>query len=57
MNKPNDSPRPITFIRELCKHKTETEILEAEATFRKFLLIVSEICDNETAEEALLDKE
>lgn len=56
MNKPNDSPRPIAFIRELCKHKTEVEILEAEAVFRKFLFVVSEICDDETEEETILDK-
>lgn len=31
---------PIPFIRELCAHKTEEEILEAEETFRDYLRVV-----------------
>jgi hypothetical protein len=37
--------KPIAFIRELCKHKTEEEILEAEANFRQYLAVVKEICE------------
>ena len=33
------------FIRELCKGKSEEELLEAEENFRNYLLVVKEICD------------
>ncbi len=54
------TPKPIPFIRELCKHKTEEEILEAEENFRKYLLIVKGICERlerEEAEKKKIDKE
>lgn len=34
-----DNPKPIPFIRELCEHKTELEILEAEENFRSLLRV------------------
>ena len=37
--------RPIPFIRELCKHKTEVEIEEAEENFRRYLRLVKSICE------------
>jgi len=44
-------PKPISFIRELCKHKTEAEILEAEENFRRYLLLVKRICERLEREE------
>jgi hypothetical protein len=35
----------IPFIRELCKDKTEDEILEAEDNFRDYLLLIRQICE------------
>ena len=43
--------RPIAFIRELCKHKTEEEILEAEENFRRYLMLVKRICQRLELEE------
>lgn len=43
-------PTPILFIRELCKHKTEEEILEAEENFREYLRFVKQVCDRVEAE-------
>lgn len=37
--------KPIAFIRELCKEKTEQEILEAEENFRRYLTLVKRICE------------
>ncbi len=37
--------KPIPFIRELCKHKTEAEILEAEENFRRYLRLAKSICE------------
>lgn len=48
----NHTPKPIPFIRELCKHKTEEEILEAEENFRRYLLVVRRICERIEREEA-----
>lgn len=42
---PEKQPKPIPFIRELCKHKTEAEILEAEENFRRYLLLVKRMCE------------
>jgi len=47
----NETNKPIPFIRELCKHKTEAEILEAEENFRRYLMLVKRICEREEAEE------
>ena len=47
--------KPIPFIRELCKHKTEAEICEAEENFRKYLLLVKRICERLEREENLPD--
>ena len=44
MNDNNDK-KSIKFIREICKAKTEEELLEAEENFREYLLIVKGICD------------
>lgn len=43
--------KPIPFIRELCKHKTEEEILEAEYRFRKYVEIVKRIADEDEDED------
>jgi hypothetical protein len=43
--------KPISFIRELCKHKTESEICEAEENFRRYLLLVKRICERLEREE------
>lgn len=43
--------KPIAFIRELCKHKTEAEIQEAEENFRRYLLLVKRIADRLEDEE------
>jgi hypothetical protein len=45
MSVENEQSKPIQFIRELCKDKSEKEILEAEDNFRDYLLVVKEICD------------
>lgn len=37
--------KPIAFIRELCKHKTEEEILEAEENYRRYLQLIKRICE------------
>lgn len=37
---------PIPFVRELCKHKSEDEIREAEDNFRRFLMLVKEVCED-----------
>jgi hypothetical protein len=39
------TPKPIAFIRELCKRKTEEEILEAEENYRRYLHLVKRICE------------
>jgi hypothetical protein len=44
--------KPIAFIRELCKNKTETEILEAEENFRQYLMLVKRICERMEQEES-----
>lgn len=48
--------KPILFIRELCKRKTEAEIQEAEENFRRYLAVVKEICDDLEEEAKVLDK-
>ena len=37
--------KPIAFIRELMKGKSEKEILEAEENWREYMLVVKEITD------------
>ena len=51
MQKPQENKKPIAFIRELCKQKTEDEIQEAEENFRKYLLLVKRICERLEREE------
>lgn len=41
----NKSTKPIRFIRNLCKGKTEEELLEAADNFREYLLVIKEMCD------------
>lgn len=43
--------KPIPFIRELCKNKTEDEMIAAEDNFRKYLLLVKRICERLEQEE------
>ena len=45
MSKGNKESKISQYIRDLCKGKTEEELVEAEDTFREYLLIVKEICD------------
>lgn len=45
-----ENSKTIQFVRELCKGKSEEEILEAEQNFRDYLLVVKEICDRLEAE-------
>ena len=45
MENENKKLEQIQFIRELCKGKTEEELLEAEQNFREFLLVIKEISD------------
>ena len=41
----NENENQIPFIRELCKHKTEQEIQEAEENFRRYLFLIKRICE------------
>ncbi|MBV6473415.1 MAG: hypothetical protein JPMHGGIA_01697 [Saprospiraceae bacterium] len=50
MDNENKELKPIQFIRDLCKGKTEDELLEAEQNFREFLLVIKEIADRLEAE-------
>ena len=43
--------KQIPFIRDLCKEETEAQIAEAEATFRRYLLLVKRICERIEREE------
>lgn len=36
--------KQIAFIRELCKHKTDKEIVEAEDNFRSYVAVIERIC-------------
>ena len=47
----NNEQKPIAFIRELCKEKTEPEISEAEENFRRYLALVKRICERLEREE------
>ena len=51
MNTLQESENKIPFIRELCKHKTEAEIQEAEENFRRYLRLVKRICERLELEE------
>ncbi|MBS1683204.1 MAG: hypothetical protein JSS76_00505 [Bacteroidetes bacterium] len=44
--------KPIAFIRELCKHKTEVEILEAEENFRQYLMLIKRMCERMEQDES-----
>ena len=47
----NEKATRISFIRELCKHKTEEEIQEAEENFRNYLMLVKRISERLEFEE------
>lgn len=47
----HDTPPPIPFIRELCSHKSEEEILEAEENFRALLRVFDRMYARLKAEE------
>jgi|GEM_PF-2044807 len=51
MNTLPESKNQIPFIRELCKHKTEEEIQEAEENFRRYLAVVKDIFERLEREE------
>jgi len=40
-----ENKKPIKFIREICKGKTEAELLEAEENFREYLWVIKGMCD------------
>ena len=50
MENENTGLKPIQFIRELCKHRSEQEIRESEFNFMEYLLIVKEISDRLVSE-------
>ena len=52
-----DGNSQILFIRELCKHKTEEEIQEAEENFRRYLLLVKRICERLEQEDAIKNED
>ena len=52
MPNPKEQHKPIAFIRELCKEKTEAEIIEAEENFRRYLMLVKRICERLEREKA-----
>lgn len=45
MNDKKEKIEPIKFIREICRGKTEEELLEAEENFRAYLLVIKEMAD------------
>lgn len=45
MSDEQPNTKPIQFIREICKGRTEEELQEAEQNFREYLMVVKEICD------------
>lgn len=51
MTESKGSNNQILFIRELCKHKTEEEIQEAEENFRRYISLVKRICERLEDEE------
>jgi hypothetical protein len=51
MSNQNQHKNRIPFVRELCKHKTEAEIQEAEENSRNYLLLVKRICERLESEE------
>lgn len=50
MENENTELKPIQFIRELCNHRSEKEIQEAEYNFREYLFVIKEISDRLTGE-------
>lgn len=46
--------QPIPFVRELCKHKTEEEIQEAEENFREFIRYLDRQYDKMKAKQAAM---
>lgn len=45
MNQKQKESKISLFIKEVCKGKTEEELLEAEENFRRLLLVIKRICD------------
>lgn len=45
MNKEIGQSKTLEFVRDLCKGKTEQELLEAEQNFMDYLLVIKEICN------------
>lgn len=54
MENENTELKPIKFIRELCKHRSEPEIQDAEYNFREYLLVVKEVSDRLASESKTL---
>jgi hypothetical protein len=55
MNDKNEENKPINFIREICKGKTDEELLEAEENFREFLLVIKGMADRLEDNNIVLD--
>ena len=51
MNDKHEELKPSKFIREICKGKTEEELLNAEENFREYLLVIKGMCDRIDNEE------
>lgn len=49
-------PKPIPFIRRLCAHKSEPEILEAEENFRNYVMLMHRVAERLEREEKELQK-
>ena len=52
MSSEKNHSKPILFIREICKGRTEEELQEAERNFREYLIVVKEICDRKERNES-----
>ena len=55
MNDKGEENKPIKFIREICKGKTDDELLEAEENFREYLLVIKGMADRLEDNTGLLD--
>lgn len=51
MTKQYSEPKPIPFIRKLCAHKSEAEIVEAEENFRRYIRLLMRISERLCREE------
>lgn len=45
MNKDAKPSKIFQFVSELCKGKTEEQLIEAEQNFMDYLLVIKEMCN------------